>query len=142
MKILFFIIFCFGELKSFSQSPRFEYIAVYETKLKSKLKIQFDSPKKVSKEDSVLADFSESLMKDLEQKEFIVTLIDSLKTSNDTTYIKTTAENNTLEGQQATVNVKLKGKEKILYNNKFLIKDDTTNLFKPITEEYETFKFF
>jgi hypothetical protein len=122
MRKLLLILFCFQLSFVYSQSVGLEYIAVYKTEITTKLLINFNTGKLKSKEDSILAEFGESFMKEMSQREISFMLIDSLKTKGDTTFIKTIADSKIIAESNVSIGLNLKGNERVLVDNKFFIK--------------------
>ena len=125
----------------FPQEMRDIYYAVYETEIKTKPKIQFTSTKPATKGDSILKEFSELFMKNLEQAGFIIKIIDSLTIRNDTSFISSTAANNKSEDQQITLNINIENNVRILTNNIFMSKRDSSQSYTPVPGENEKFIF-
>jgi len=117
------------------------YYAVYETEMKTKPKIQFTSTKPATREDSILTEFSELFMKNLEQTGFIIKIIDSLRIRNDTSFINSTAASNKSEDQQITLNINIENNVRILTGNIFMSKRDSSQIYVPVSGEYEKFNY-
>ncbi len=141
MKKIFFIFLLSLWFKGFSQTRSIGYTAVYNTEVKAKIKVDFKPNVPVTREDSILNDFSKLFFKKVQAEDIVLILRDSVRICNDTTYIKSVAEDNYFANANTQINMNIKASERILYKNKFFIKNDTTSTFRPSIGDYEKFTY-
>lgn len=141
MKVIFIVILGSLVTKSFSQTGSLVYNALYLTEVKSKFKVNFTSTDPITKEDSILNEFSEMFLKKMERNDLVLIIKDSVRIMNDTTYVKSYTESNYIESVNTQIKVNIRASERILYKGKFLMKNDTTNKYQPMSGDYEPFIF-
>ena len=138
---MFVVICTILTIQGFAQSGLNGYTAVYLTEVKSRFKIDFKSMNPVTKEDSILNEVSELFLQKMQQKDLLLLIRDSVKIKEDTTFIKSYSESNYLESMNTEVKINIRANERILHNNKFLIRDDSTGRYRLASGDYEYFMF-